>query len=187
MYRVARRGDHQGMRIIRILIVAAVAAVLIALPSSVRADQPVRSGTIHGGVGETPISPWVRGMEGCVGAPTCSAWLQSGCDPALAGVDPTLQAAVVDIGDLADNSERTLALRDDVVVFGARYTVQFWINSDNPMRGYWCEEILDLRFRSWDCARSSTGFECPFRIPPHAKWMTITASPEAAQMSWTLT
>lgn len=169
-----------------VAVAAALAGMLVA-PSPVRAEEPVRSGTIHGGVGETPISPWVRGMEGCVGAPTCSAWLQSGCDPALAGMEPALQAAVVDVGDLADNTERTLTLHGDLVVFGNRYTVQFWINSDDPLSGYWCEEIFDLRFRPWDCPHDYIRFECPVRIPPHAKWMTITASPETAAMSWTLT
>lgn len=174
-------------RLVVLLAALAMLAMPVAIPSPARSAEPQRSGTIHGGVGETPISPWVRGMEGCVGAPTCSAWLQSGCDPALAGVDPAMQAAIVDVGALADNRERTLALHPEVVIFGARYTVQFWINSDDPLSGSWCKEILDLRFQSWDCSASSTGRECRFRIPAHAKWMTITSSPENAVTSWTLT
>ncbi len=166
----------------RLLVLTAIPILLVVAPPSVRADEPLRSGTIHGGVGETPISPWVRGAEGCVSAAACSAWLQSGCAPQLAGANPAFQAAVVDVGELADNSERTLTLRGELIVFGARYTVQFW-----TVGAYWCEEILELRFRSWECGLSSTATECQFRLPRHAKWMTITASPESAKMSWTLT
>ena len=172
-----------------LLLVAGIltaSAVPMALANSTRAAEPQMSGQIVGGVGETPISPWVRGAEGCVGAATCSTWLQSGCAPNLGGIDPAFQAAVVDVGALADSSERTLVLHPEVVVFGARYTVQFWINSDAPLNGYWCEEILDLRFHSWDCFRHIAGVECQIRIPPHARWMTITSSPENIKTSWTL-
>lgn len=182
--------DVRSRRVVHLVVLAGLLATVAApaaLPSVVRAAQPQRSGTIIGGVGETPVSPWVRGMEGCVGAPTCSAWLQSGCAPQLAGMNPALQAAIVDVGDLADSRERTLALRGELIVFGARYTVQFWTESHLLGRWDWCGEILHLRFRSWDCVRSSSRFECPFRIPPGAKWMTITASPENAKLSWTLT
>lgn len=170
----------------RLAALAALVAMVVALPSSVRAEEPQRSGTIHGGVGETPISPWVRGMEGCVGAPFCSAWLQSGCAPELTGVNPAVQAAIVDVGGLADSRERTLLIRPELVVFGARYTVQFWTESHLLMRWDWCQEILDLRFRSWDCGRASMGFDCRVRIPPDAKWMTITSTPENALTSWSL-
>ena len=156
-------------------------------PRPVRAAGPARSGTIVGGVGETPVSPWVRGMEGCVSAASCTAWLQSGCAAELAVMEPAPQAAIVDVGDLADNTERTLTFGPELVVFGARYTVQFWTNSDNPLDGDWCGEILDVRFVSWECFRHVGGAECPVRIPPHARWMTITSSPENVSTSWALT
>ena len=176
----------------RLSVLAGVAAMTLALmtpvsSSAVRADGPLRSGTITGGVGETPASPWVRGMEGCVGAASCSTWLQSGCAPELAGTDPALQSAIVDVGDLADSRERTLAIRPELVVFGARYTVQFWTESDLLWRWDWCREILELRFVSWECRRTPGGAECSLRIPAHARWMTITSSPENMKTTWTLT
>lgn len=164
--------------------VLATFAVPGAAPAAVRAAGPQRSGTIHGGVGDTPITPGVRGAEGCVGAPACSAWLQSGCVPHLTGANPALQAAIVDVGGLADNRERTLDLARGTVVFGARYTVQFWTSSYDPSWGYGCKEILDRRFvAGWDCIRTTS---CRFRIPPHARWMTIAASPENLTTQWTL-
>lgn len=171
----------------KLAVLLTVLALVMAVPTGSRAAEAVRSGTISGGVGETPISPWVRGMEGCVGAPSCSAWLQSGCAPELTGVDPAVQAAIVDVGDLADSGERTLSIRPELVVFGARYTVQFWTESHLLMRWDWCYELLDLRFRSWECGRGGDVYDCQFRIPAEAKWMTITSTPENALTSWSLT
>src|SRR5687767_8808274 len=106
---------------LRELAFAALAAALIAaVPfSPVHAAAPVRSGTILSGTGETPANPWVRGLEGCVGAPACSTWLQSGCAPALAGANPTLHASIVDVTDLADDgTSRLLRVHRDVGVNG---------------------------------------------------------------------
>ena len=172
----------------KLAVLLAALAMVVALPTGGRAAEPQRAGTISGGVGETPISPWVRGMEGCVGAASCSAWLQSGCAPELAGVDPAFQAAIVDVGDLAGGGERTLSIRPEAVVFGARYTVQFWTESHLLMRWDWCYELLDLRFRSWECGGGGfSDYSCHFRIPDEAKWMTITSTPENALTSWSLT
>ena len=173
----------RGFRLAVLAGVLASLAISLAAPSPGRAGAPLRSGTIVGGVGETPVSPWVRGMEGCVGAPSCSAWLQSGCSPLLSSGDAAVQAAVVDVRDLADNRERTLSLTPHIVIFGARYTVQFWTNSDDPLSGGWCGEILGLRFSvvAGPYARSS------LRVPPEARWMTITSSPENLKTTWRLT
>lgn len=185
----SRRSASRSRRSLRLLLLTASLAAL-ATPTwsseAVRAEEPLRWGTISGGVGETPASPWVRGMEGCVSAAHCSTWLQSGCAPELGGVDPAFQAAIVDVGDLSDSSERSLTFGPEIVVFGARYTVQFWTQSRLLWTWDWCQEILEMRFVSWECFRHVDGVECPLRIPAHAKWMTITSSPENVSTSWRL-
>ena len=49
----------------RLVVLAAIVAAVL-LPSSVRADEPMPTGTILSGSGETPVSPQVD--YGCVGA-----------------------------------------------------------------------------------------------------------------------
>ncbi|HUQ40527.1 MAG TPA: hypothetical protein VM030_10270 [Acidimicrobiales bacterium] len=179
------------MRFTRILTVAAVAAALAAMPSVARAGEPLRSGTIVSGVGESPVTFGVRGMEGCVGAPTCSAWLQSECSPALAGVDPALHASIVDVGALSDG--RTLrSLKARTAVAGINWgsvIVQFWTETGVDSGGwpYPCREIMGSRV-TWrsPCFRWGFGDSCSFKIPASAKWMTITSSPDNTNLAWTL-
>jgi len=175
----------------KLVMLAAMSALLVAVPSSARAEEPLRSGTIVGGVGETPASLYVRGMEGCVGAPTCAAWLQSACHPALAGTDPALHAAVVDVGDLADGStERVLEFRGGVGLSRGHFIVQFW---DETSLGVplgrpweWCSEILASRMSNWD-GGTYRGGVWTFEIPRGAQWMTITSSPDTIATTWKLT
>ena len=190
---MSSRADTHGMRTTRIIILAAAAAFLIATPSAVRADQPLRSGTILSGMGETPANPWVTGMEGCVGVPTCSAWLQSGCAPALAGADPALQASIVDVADLADGvTVRHIEVQEDAGLNGGARMVQFWSGKgmeaydvvDEPagLDGEGCRELLAHRLDKWDGWTGST-----FRIPAAATFMTISSSTDSTNTTWTLT
>ena len=197
MYRQRLRTDTHSMRTTRIISLIAVLIALVgasAQSASVRADQPLRSGTIVSGTGETPANPWVTGMEGCVGAPTCSAWLQSGCAPALAGVDPALQASIVDVADLADGvTVRRIQVQDDAGLNGGPRIIQFWrgngmdeydvVNEPAGLDGQGCKELLAHRLDRWDgWTHGST-----FRIPATARFMTISSSTDSTNTTWTLT
>ncbi len=178
------------IRLTRVVLIGATVAATLVLPTAVdgpvRADASVRSGSIVGGVGETPASLYVRGMEGCVGAPTCAAWLQSACHPALAGADPALHAAIVDVGELADGvTERELELRPGVGLNWGHFIVQFWYET-RLFVWEWCGEILDHRMSDWDRG-TYRGDVWTFAIPRGAKWMTITSSPDNTHIKWRLT
>ena len=185
---------RQGSRFARVSRLALLAGMLTALAvpvgmsAPVRADEPLRSGTILSGASETPINPWVRGMEGCVGAAMCSAWLQSGCAPALAGADPASQAAIVDVADLADGvTTRYLSVTDAVVQFWT--TDDTWDAVDEPvgLDGERCWELAAHRLTPYEpCARSFSGNGCAFHIPEDAKFMTITSRLDWAILEWTL-
>lgn len=159
---------------VRLVVLVGILAALAApmLPSPVRAEEPLRSGTLVSGASETPANPWPRGFEGCLGAATCSVWLQSGCPPALAGADPALQAAIVDVADLADGvTMRTLNV--------VGLVVQFWREGGFGLDGQGCDELLADRLSSTeDCKRLSTRSGCTFRIPAAATFMTITGRPD---------
>jgi hypothetical protein len=168
------------MLLVLSLAIALMATVQSASP--VRAEGPLRSGTIVSGTGESPANFWVRGMEGCVGAPACSAWLQSACHPALAAQDPAVHASIVDVADLADDvTQRVLDVRDGIGINWGHFIVQFWTGTVLA-RWHYCGEIVDRRLTSWQCG----GALCTFRIPSDARWMTITSSPDNTNIRWTL-
>lgn len=180
------------MRTTRTTRALAVIGVLTALAGAValstpgRAGEPLRSGTIISGTGETPVSFWVRGAEGCVSTPNCSAWLQSGCDPALTGINPGPQSAIVDIEDVVDaNPDRTLEVHDRFGINSGDFLVQFWTETGPLGRWDFCEEVLDARVSSWVCERTDAA-RCEIRIPYFAKWMTITSSPDNVYLDWEL-
>lgn len=171
----------------KLVLVAMAAALLAVVPySPVRAAAPVRSGTIVSGTGETPVNFWVRGMEGCVGAPACSAWLQSGCHPALAGKNPAVHASIVDVGKLA-GTDRVLTVDGGVPINWGYFIVQFWTPTvDLGSSGVWCHEVVRGRLSSWECAPRHAISPCPIRIPADARWMTITSSPDNMNINWKL-
>lgn len=182
-------------RSLALAAVAALGATMAAPSSPARAGEPLRSGTIVGGASETPVNPWVRGMEGCVGALTCSTWLQSGCAPGLAGADPALQAAIVDVADLADGvTTRSLEGAKGYTLEWDLYVVQFWTRSDaydvadEPagLDGEWCWELVTSRLTSAACDRSASAQRCTFRIPAAAQFMTITSRLDKPVLDWTL-
>ena len=171
----------------RFILVALSAALVAVAPfSPARAATPLRSGTIVSGTGESPASPWVRGMEGCVGAPACSAWLQSGCHPGLAGRNPSVHASIVDVGKLAD-TDRVLRAQGGVPINWGRFVVQFWTGTEDlGSAGVWCQEIVGARVSSWQCAPRYAISPCTLRIPRNAKWMTISSSPDNMNINWNL-
>ena len=180
---ISPRSASRQRRSVQVFLVAAVLAALatpVWSPGAVRAEEPVRSGMIVSGTGSSPANFWVRGMEGCVGAPTCSAWLQSGCEPALAGPDPALHASIVDVAELA-GTERDFDVRGGLGINWGQVIVQFWTDgSENPMAALYCEELFAAESR-WDCAHG-----CMVRIPAGAKFMTVSSGPDNTNIHWTL-
>lgn len=184
----------------RRLIGAALAGLLTALaapatfPVAVLASEPLRSGTVVSGTGETPANPWISGMEGCVGAPTCSAWLQSGCAPAMAGADPALHASIVDVADLADGVTARSYDQQQRGLDSGPVIVQFWSTSseydvvDEPagLDGQWCEELVASRLTTSNCPRSRSG-GCEVVIPVDATFMTVNPRPDRVKLEWRLT
>jgi hypothetical protein len=149
--------------------------------SNLELPEPVLSGSIVSGTG------WVLdGLTGgCQISPECAAWLQSGCDQTLELRNPGLTASIVDVDELADGPPIERVFRfgpsDAGLVWGG-VQLQFW-SSD-------CVEIPRTRWRSTDCRGDETGVDCSslrFRIPPEAKWMTVTGYQDNVNLAWTLT
>ena len=175
------------------LVTMAVLAVPAVAPA--RGDEaPLRSGTILGGAG-LEVSDLEAGAEnpldrsGCEYAADCAAWLRSGCDPALAGVDPALTASIVDVAELADGStRRSLEMRAPSIPPWGLYpgaAIQFWRRD--------CTEIPDTDLHTigeeaMSChghVGSGSGW-CELRIPAGATWMTLSGYVTTANLSWTL-
>lgn len=172
----------------RLLLVSAILATA-ALPSAVRADDPVRSGTItgwgytffamfNGEARDCQWSEWdlggVRGVN-----PECRVWLDSGCDPAWAGRDPAVTASIQDISELADGrTARTFQWGSSTSGWGG-VVVQLWTAD--------CTEIEDAKWRSrvGTCCWTDLS-ETTFAIPRQARWMTVTTN-DNHMVEWTLT
>lgn len=185
-------------RMMRLAVAAAVAlATATLLPSAARADsaEPLRSGTIVGGTGVELAGgqPWENSAaerSGCEYAAECLAWLQGGCNPALAGVEPMLTASIVDVRDLSDGrTGRTLDMAAPSIPPWGLYpgvVVQFWQRD--------CTEIADTRRHSIGSASTcayprgvTRGGRCTFHIPSGARWMTLSGYATTVNLSWTLT
>lgn len=146
--------------------------------------EPVRSGSILTGTG------WfVDGQTGgCQVSPECAAWIYTDCDVDLtyAHGDSGVTASIVDIDELADGPSVERVFRFGAgdpwtPVYGG-VQLQFWTSD--------CAELPDARWRSTDCDGDRSGRNCSslrFRIPPTAKWMTVTGYQDNVHLDWTLT
>lgn len=184
------------MRIWAAATVAIAAMTVSASPSFAARPGPLRSGTITGwdvwgwtwaagfdGEGqECDRSGWIAG-----GNPECSAWLKSGCNPALAGHNPAVTASIVDITNLADGTTpRVFHWRGTSYPQwegGGGVVIQLWRKD--------CTEIGASRWRSsysyyrdyhlaWTTRTSTT-----FSIPSSARWMTVITN-DSPTLRWTL-
>lgn len=173
----------------RLVALAAIAVMALGSPSSVRAEEPLRAGTITGwGLtwpamfsGEVRNCQWdeVASPWGSLNA-ECRVWLDSGCDAALAGRDPAVTASIEDVSDLADgatprNFEWDAAVDDGGVV------VQLWTGECTEIEGTeWRSLDRQGRCCSWIQHKSTT-----FVMPPDATWMTVTTN-DTVMVEWTL-
>jgi hypothetical protein len=174
-------------------ISATILLALILAPAQIAAaapdQEPLRSGTIEGGTGVITGGgpPWENPAvqrSGCQYALDCLAWVQSDCDPALAGHNPALTASIVAVGNLADGrtrrSFRTVGPPIPPLWPGA--VVQLWRQN--------CTEILHAKRHTNSSCESgvSTRTRCKaFRIPTGARWMTVSGNATTVHLSWALT
>ena len=183
------------------VLVAAVAVGTMVMPvtaarsTSDATTPPLRQGTIVGG-------PDTMGSMPCGIAPDCAAWLQSGCSPALAGVDPALFTSIVDVAALADGTTLR-AFSYSKVALWSGVTVQFWdggcaalgdcmsLPPQVPAHDSWwfgldepfgCRGAEIAGARPVDANRDSF---TTFAIPSGAAWMTVSGS-AAIHVRWTL-
>lgn len=188
-------------RLVAVLAVLIGALTMAAAPPAPAREQPPLSGTIISGVLTT--GPAVE----CGLQPDCLPWLQSGCQPALAGSDPAWLTAIVDVTRRADGRTRqTLVIRTGPPhgrILGGVF-VQFW-RSD-------CTEVRSASWHSfYDCGPGRDPYRpygprppCEqhrtadaighrldwvrtrFRIPRGVAWMTISAN-DNINIRWSLT
>src|SRR5687767_4676411 len=140
-------------RTMRMCVVVLAATAGLAVPSMAGAE-PVRSGTI------------LTGFPGsaCGYAPDCYAWLESGCDPALAGRNPAWMTSIVDVADLADGTTWRVFDYDSLL--------------PSPTEGPYLNGGVYIQFYREDCVQKADapGYKTAgavFPIPSGAKWMTV--------------
>ena len=155
---------------------AAAAVLIVALPYSARAQEPLRSGRILAVSADTSDYTWLWPWEGCGGSLECWGWVQSYCNADLAGRDVAVMSSIESVSDLSDGvTPRTLEVNATGGLRSGRLIVEFW--KDNcgflpvaPDNGH------------IECTP-----DCPsLVIPPEAHWMTITSKPGNANVEWIL-
>lgn len=176
----------------RTLVMLVSIGLLIASWGTVEAGpKPVRSGTIVGGIGLELAGgqPWEQPAaerSGCEYAPDCLAWLQSGCNPALAGQNPALTASIVDVGDLAGRrTQRSLRMAAPSIPPSGLWpgaVIQLWRQDCTEIPGTKQHSIGSDSKCEWQEA-----VQCSVRIPTGARWMTVSGYATTAQLTWTLT
>ena len=168
------------------------AAVFGLMPAAARSGEPLRSGTILGGVFTTTYpAPCVPRSV----VPECHAWHASGCNPALAGRNPSWLMSIENVADLADGStwRRFQASPTKSVPGGVGLglaaggvVVQFWTSD--------CQEVPTgpWRYFRGDGARTSSylwtranGNYTDLEVPLGATWITVLGM-ENLNISWSL-
>lgn len=169
------------------LIGGLVAVLMAALAPTVQASaKPLRTGSIVAGVGSSQRAIGWPGeaVDGeCQVVPDCLVWLESGCDPDLAGREPAMTASIVDVAELADGTTpRSITLSGTGLHWG-EVLVQFWRSTPGNMYPWFdCQEIEGSSYL--------TGYprnNQPRPIPLGATWMTITTNVDNTTVTWTLT
>ena len=166
----------------RFLIMFMVLGLIAGLVATAKAKkaEPVRSGTIVSGV-------YVTGpLGGCDMMPDCRAWLESTCNPALTGHDPSWLSSIRDVADLADGRTKRVfrwGAGDPAGLRMGGIVVQFWTEG--------CTEITDADWYSWEDSGGpnccSSKVRTVLRVPADAQWMTVSGSTDNLHIVWTLT
>lgn len=143
------------------MLTVLIALIVMPAQSATAEDQPVRSGTI------VPGYWWVDptfGSMSCEKAPDCAAWLNGGCQSALAGRDPAVMTSIEDVAELADGvtSWRFEFKAEPCCAESA--VIQLWRPD--------CTEITGSGWSSASCAHACRSTS--LRIPASTKWMTVT-------------
>ena len=179
------------VRLITLGLLVGLAAASSAEITAV-GSKPVRSGMILGGAGlETAGGEPNPALErsGCEYTVECQAWVQSGCNPALAGHDPVLTASIVDVGDLADGrTPRTLSMEFQRMPPWGLWpgvVIQLWRPDCTEIHGAKRHTIGSDSTCEW--AQHSVARCEPFRIPTGTKWMTLSGYVTTVDLSWALT
>ena len=166
-----------------------VGSALSGAEASAAGPKPLRTGTIEGGTGVVFAGEQPAGERwGCAYAVDCQAWLQSGCNPALAGHDPVLTASIVDVRALADGrAHRSFQWSAPAKVHPGA-VIQFWRRN--------CTELskadrhtleLDEGCESRQMPPDGVTRCGPLRIPRGARWMTVSGYWTTVHLTWTLT
>lgn len=168
-------------------LVVGSAAMTSATPPATQ--RPLRAGTILSGTslemgGGQPWEDPMLERSGCEYAADCAAWLLSGCNAALAGIEPAVTASIVRVGDLAGGrTRRTVHLSAPSIPPWGLWpgvVIQLW-RSD-------CTELVKLHSIGSDsiCDWDAGPTRCELRIPSDAAWMSLSGYATTAQLSWTL-
>ena len=158
-----------------ITAVAAIAVLTLALPFSTQAQGALRSGTILAVSADTSDVTWIWPWKGCGGSLECWGWVQSYCDPALAGRDVAVMSSIEPVSDMANGLTRKLRFRSPAGLSSGRLIVEFWTSNCGFLPVNAGEGHIDC------------SVECPdFTIPDRAHWMTITSKPGNANINWDL-
>ena len=175
-------------------IAASILMVLVFGPTQIVAaeSQPLRSGTIVGGTGLEMAggAPWenpAAERSGCQYAVDCLAWLESGCQPAVAAHEAELTASIVKVRGLADGrTRRFLEMAAPRVPPWGVYpgaVVQFWRSDCTEIQAAKRHTIGSDSLCGWHDGVS----RCKaFRIPAGTTWMTLSGYVTTARLDWTL-
>ena len=176
-----------------VVMLLSIGLLVASLGAAEAGPKPLRSGTILGGSGlELAGQPWenpATERSGCQYALDCLAWLQSGCDPALAGHDPVVTASIVDVGALADGrTTRSLSITAPSVPPWGLWpgaVIQLWRSNCTEVKGAAWHSIGSDARCDWDPYPTAARCEA-FRIPVGTKWMTVSGYVTTVRLSWTL-
>ena len=148
------------------------------------AEKRVLSGTVLTGSVLWPEE------AACEKALDCRAWLQSSCNPALAGHDLALMASIEDVSALADAGAVAVFRYASKIPDGLPWVVpqwngaviQFWDGACAEIPGSGWSATLCYQVDGRDCASPT------LRIPVSARWMTVAGTYAGNPPTvWTLT
>jgi hypothetical protein len=167
------RASKQQSSDVRRLVVIACAIALVAAVQRVptATATPWHSGKILGGVLTTAPT-----ME-CALVADCVAWLASGCDPELVGIDPAWQTSIEEVSDVAGTTLSFAYGPSAPEGFvGGGVVVQFWTRT--------CTEAQSSRWRAYRVPHTFLRWAY-LDVPANARWMTVTGS-ENVNIEWWL-